>query len=160
MNEGKIFNAKRCVLHKSAAMNSKLFHILKSDALTPTMSCREARRCAAAMSDGRGDPHPLSMMTAAPSNADVRHADLKMFVKPALMESRPQEFHPQPLAERCVSLSTHTAPIKQTRLASQVSSVRRAAGISGRPSARRFPPVSCFYGTACTSSSPRQPAMC
>jgi hypothetical protein len=28
--------------------------------------------------------------------------------------SRPGEFHPQPLAERCGSLSTHTAPIKQT----------------------------------------------
>ena len=64
------------------------------------------------------------------------------------------------LAERCVSLSTHTAPIKQTRLPSQVSSVRRVAGISGRPSARRFPPASCLYGTACTSSSPRQPAIC
>jgi hypothetical protein len=31
------------------------------------------------------------------------------------MVSRPGELHPQPLAERCVSLSTHTAPIKQTR---------------------------------------------
>lgn len=28
--------------------------------------------------------------------------------------SRPREFHPQPLAERCVNLSAHTAPIKQT----------------------------------------------
>ncbi len=82
-------------------------------------------------------------MAAALSIAEVRCAGLDTFVKPALMESRPQEFHPQPLAERCVSLSTHTAPIKQTRLASQVSSVRRAAGISGRPSARRSPPASC-----------------
>ena len=32
-----------------------------------------------------------------------------------VLESRPREFHPQPLAERCVSLSTHTAPIKQTQ---------------------------------------------
>ncbi|WP_262499995.1 restriction endonuclease fold toxin 5 domain-containing protein [Photorhabdus heterorhabditis] len=30
--------------------------------------------------------------------------------------SRPRELPPQPLAERYVSLSTHTAPIKQTRL--------------------------------------------
>src|SRR5208283_5739049 len=80
--------------------------------------------------------------------------------RPRRSESRPQEFHPQPLAERCVSLSAHTAPIKQTRPVSLVSSVRRAAGISGRPSARRFAPVSCVYGTACTSSSPRQPAKC
>ena len=29
------------------------------------------------------------------------------------LESRPRGFHPQPLAERCVNLSTHTAPIKQ-----------------------------------------------
>src|SRR5680860_233555 len=28
--------------------------------------------------------------------------------------SRPREFHSQPLAERCVNLSAHTAPIKQT----------------------------------------------
>ena len=27
--------------------------------------------------------------------------------------SRPGELHPQSLAERCGSLSTHTAPIKQ-----------------------------------------------
>ena len=38
--------------------------------------------------------------------------------------SRPGEFHPQPLAERCVSLSTHTAPIKQTRQPSPFSSER------------------------------------
>jgi len=36
------------------------------------------------------------------------------------LESRPQGFHPQPLAERCVSLSAHTAPIKQTHPPSQV----------------------------------------
>jgi len=64
------------------------------------------------------------------------------------------------LAERCVSLSTHTAPIKQTRQPPQVSSVRRAAGISGRPPAGRFPPAACCAGTACTSSSSRQPGIC
>jgi hypothetical protein len=32
----------------------------------------------------------------------------------ALMVSRPGESRPQPLAERCGSLSTHTAPLKQT----------------------------------------------
>jgi hypothetical protein len=49
------------------------------------------------------------------------------------LESRPQEFHPQPLAERCVNLSIHTAPIKQTHPPSPISSVRRALGISDRP---------------------------
>ena len=33
-----------------------------------------------------------------------------------VMVSRPREPPPQPLAERYVSLSTHTAPIKQTPL--------------------------------------------
>ena len=28
--------------------------------------------------------------------------------------SRPGELHPRPLSERCVNLSTHTAPVKQT----------------------------------------------
>ena len=32
-----------------------------------------------------------------------------------VQESRPKELHLRPLAERCVSLSTHTAPIRQTR---------------------------------------------
>jgi retron-type reverse transcriptase len=31
------------------------------------------------------------------------------------VESRPKELHLRPLAERCMSLSTHTAPIRQTR---------------------------------------------
>ena len=29
--------------------------------------------------------------------------------------SRPEEFHPRPLAEPCVRLSPHTAPIRRTR---------------------------------------------
>lgn len=29
--------------------------------------------------------------------------------------SRPEEFHPRPLAELCVRLSPHTAPIRRTR---------------------------------------------
>lgn len=32
----------------------------------------------------------------------------------SVVVSRPGELHPQPLSERCGSLSTHTAPIKQT----------------------------------------------
>ena len=46
---------------------------------------------------------------------------LLTFLLMASLESRPQGFHPQPLTERCVSISTHTAPIKQTRPPSQVS---------------------------------------
>jgi hypothetical protein len=42
-----------------------------------------------------------------------------------LVVSRPGESHPQPLAERCVNLSIHTAPIKQTHRPSLVASVRR-----------------------------------
>jgi hypothetical protein len=42
----------------------------------------------------------------------------------ALVASRPGEFHPRPLSERCVNLSIHTAPIKRTRPPSLFSSVR------------------------------------
>src|SRR5450755_1001594 len=38
--------------------------------------------------------------------------------------SRPRELHPQPLSERCVNLSAHTAPIKQTRLSHLAANVR------------------------------------
>ena len=40
----------------------------------------------------------------------------------ALMVSRPEEFHPRPLAKRCRNLSIHTASIKQTLLPSPFSS--------------------------------------
>jgi len=57
--------------------------------------------------------------------------------------SRPGEFHPRPLSERCGSLSTHTAPIKQTRPRFLSASVRTDAVASpprfrGRVSRRRF----------------------
>ena len=44
--------------------------------------------------------------------------------------SRPGGFHPQPLSERCGSLSTHTAPIKQTRLLSHFASVQTDGAVS------------------------------
>ena len=44
--------------------------------------------------------------------------------------SRPGEFHPRPLSERCVSLSTHTAPIKQTFPPSLAASVQTDAAAS------------------------------
>jgi hypothetical protein len=40
-------------------------------------------------------------------------------------ESRPEESHPEPLAEPDVSLSAHPAPIKQTLRAYRYPSVRR-----------------------------------
>lgn len=43
-----------------------------------------------------------------------------------LKASGPRESHPQPLTERCVSLSTHTAPIKRNHPSSLVASVRKA----------------------------------
>ncbi len=45
-------------------------------------------------------------------------------------ESRPGEFHPRPLAERCVNLSTHTAPIRQTRPSSRLTSDRTDRDLS------------------------------
>ena len=46
--------------------------------------------------------------------------------------SRPGESHPRPLAERCGSLSAHTAPIKQTLPPSRGASERIAPGVSSR----------------------------
>ncbi len=41
------------------------------------------------------------------------------------MVSRPEESHLRPLAERCVNLSIHTAPIKQTHLSFHSANVQR-----------------------------------
>ncbi len=56
----------------------------------------------------------------------------------AAVVSRPGEFHPQPLSERCGSLSTHTAPIKRTRprsrfpiVSSAVVQMRKALVLCG-----------------------------
>jgi hypothetical protein len=46
--------------------------------------------------------------------------------------SRPGELHPRPLSERCVNLSTHTAPVKQTPRPSLSASVRKDAAPSSR----------------------------
>ena len=42
-----------------------------------------------------------------------RHEKIEKIEK--IVESRPGDFHPEPLVERCGSLSTHTAPIKHTQ---------------------------------------------
>ncbi len=45
------------------------------------------------------------------------------------MVSRPQELPPQPLAERYVNLSTHTASIRQTLLSFQLANGRTSLDI-------------------------------
>src|SRR5580704_6111198 len=45
--------------------------------------------------------------------------------------SRPGEFHPRPLSERCVNLSIHTAPIKRTRPPSLFGMVNGFAVFTG-----------------------------
>jgi len=44
--------------------------------------------------------------------------------------SRPEGSHPQPLSERCGSLSTHTAPIRQTRPAFHSANAQTGAAES------------------------------
>ena len=56
--------------------------------------------------------------------------------------SRPGESHPRPLLERCGSLATHTAPIKQTLLSLRVASVRTDKAPSPRLSRGIWMPVS------------------
>jgi hypothetical protein len=72
--------------------------------------------------------------------------------------SRPEEFHPRPLTERCVNLSTHTAPIKQTPLPFSFANARRGEAVSRKVPQETCSPVSCGPSAACTSSSPRPPA--
>src|SRR3954451_1272278 len=61
----------------------------------------------------------------------------------AFMVSRPEGFHLRPLSERCGSLSTHTAPIKQTRQPFHVASVQTDAVGSPPPLPGSGPPASC-----------------
>jgi hypothetical protein len=48
------------------------------------------------------------------------------------MVSRPGGFHPRPLSERCMNLSTHTAPVKQTCQPSLAASAQTDAGVVSR----------------------------
>jgi hypothetical protein len=54
----------------------------------------------------------------------THYCQVSYFTKKSTV-SRPGGFHPQSLAERCVSLSTHTAPVKQTCLPFQTANVRK-----------------------------------
>ena len=74
--------------------------------------------------------------------------------------SRPRELHPQPLSERCVNLSAHTAPIKQTFLAHLAANARIDLAAFPRFFRGTSKPVSCALRTVCISSSPRQPTSC
>jgi hypothetical protein len=58
-------------------------------------------------------------------------------------ESSPEESHPQALVERCVSLSTHTAPIRQTYRPYRVASARRGPDAYQQAAEETGSPGSC-----------------
>jgi len=57
--------------------------------------------------------------------------------------SRPEELHPRPLTERCVNLSSHTAPIKQTHRPCLSANARRDTASSRKAVRETCSPVSC-----------------
>jgi hypothetical protein len=69
-------------------------------------------------------------------------------------ESRPKELHLRPLAERCVSLSTHTAPIRQTRRQCFDASVRTVCAACWQWTQSFGQPVFSARYSAYTSASP------
>src|SRR5215471_4651164 len=74
--------------------------------------------------------------------------------------SRPEELHLRPLAELCMRLSPHTAPIRQTCRPYLSASAQRDAGSSPRWTRGRDSPVSCASQSACTFASPTPPMSC
>jgi hypothetical protein len=87
------------------------------------------------------------------AEADVEHP-----VKS--VASRPEELHPRPLTERCVNLSIHTAPIKQTHRPFLSANARRDTASSRKAVRETCSPVSCGPSAVCTSSSPKPPTSC
>src|SRR5215471_6347373 len=73
-------------------------------------------------------------------------------------ESRPKELHLRPLAERCVSLSTHTAPIRQTRRQYFDASVRTVCAACWQWTQSFGQPVFSAHYSAYTSALPTLPA--
>ena len=69
-------------------------------------------------------------------------------------ESRPKELHLRPLAERCVSLSTHTAPIRQTRRQYFDASVRTVCAACWQWTQSFGQPVFSAHYSAYTSALP------
>jgi hypothetical protein len=76
-----------------------------------------------------------------------RFRDIEAFVV-----SRPEEFHLRPLAEPCVRLSPHTAPVGRTRRQYLFANVRRDTGSSVRWSRGRCLPVSYDQRGVCISA--------
>jgi hypothetical protein len=68
-------------------------------------------------------------------------ADIEHPVK--AVASRPEELHPRPLTERCVNLSIHTAPIKQTHRPCLSANARRDTASSRKAVRETCSPVSC-----------------
>jgi hypothetical protein len=85
-------------------------------------------------------------------------ADIEHPVK--AVASRPEELHPRPLTERCVNLSIHTAPIKQTHRPCLSANARRDTASSRKAVRETCSPVSCGPSAVCTSSSPKPPTFC
>jgi hypothetical protein len=81
-----------------------------------------------------------------PSSVCLRHT-----------ESRPTELPRRPLAERCVNLSAHTAPIRQTLLPYQPASVRTISAALLQSCQKVSPSSSFGPEDACISSLPMQP---
>ena len=91
--------------------------------------------------------------------AEVRRRDGTRDQGPALSaghieESRPKELHLRPLAERCVSLSTHTAPIRQTRRQYFDASVRTVCAACWQWTQSFGQPVFSAHYSAYTSALP------
>src|ERR1019366_6713333 len=78
--------------------------------------------------DSRGGQNYLSttsLLSLKLSPAPSRAAFFEPNAWPFSMVSRPEGFHPRPLAERCVNLSIHTAPIRRTCWFRMFASARR-----------------------------------
>ena len=89
------------------------------------------------LADETGSDHPRLPLSA-------RHVE----------GSRPKGLHLRPLAERCVSLSTHTAPIRQTRRYCFVANVRTVCAACWQWNQSFGQPVFCVLHSACTYASP------
>ena len=71
------------------------------------------------------------------------------------MVSRPEELPLWPLAERCGSLSTHTAPIRQTLPSFRYANVQTVSAAASLSFAKIMRPLFCVVENAYISSLPR-----
>src|ERR1019366_9766538 len=87
-------------------------------------------------------------------NLHTTRIALRTIVAPAVLEladqlvSRPAGFRRQPLVERCVRLSPHTAPIRRTRRSYRYASGRRGRGGSEPASQGSGQPQPYVLGSA------------